>query len=148
MNILISACLLDLCCRYNGVALCCPLPAPLTSRHRLIAFCPEVSGGLPTPRPAAERLGDKILTQHQTDVTAAFQKGAERGLDCYRNMHCHAAILKSNSPSCGYGTIYDGTFTGTLTAGNGLFAELLADNHIPIFNEYQLQDCLQFLDSL
>lgn len=148
MNVLISACLAGIACRYNGKAATCLLPSELISCHTLIPFCPEVCAGLPTPRDAVELLAGKAVSVEGKDLTASFQAGVKKGLALYQAHDCRAAILKSNSPSCGYGRIYDGTFTGRLVAGSGLFAAALAAHTIPIFNETQLSECLSFLNSL
>jgi len=148
MNVLISACLIGICCRYDGTSAGCLLPSELHSRYGLLPFCPEVCAGLPTPRDSVELRNGQALTQNAVNLTAVFEEGARKGLALYQSQNCHAAILKSKSPSCGYGTLYDGTFTRRLTEGNGIFADLLASHNVPIFNETQLQNCMLFLHSL
>lgn len=137
MTILVSACLLGVTCKYSGGDNACPalLALAATGAHTLIPFCPEVYGGLPTPRPPAERRGDAVVTEDGDDVTAQYQKGAQAALSMARLTHCTAAILKANSPSCGCGSIYDGTFTHTRIAGDGLTGALLCANGIPVYNE-------------
>ena len=130
MRILISACLLGVACRYDGAAKPHPGAAALAERHELIPVCPEQLGGLPTPRPPAERQGDTVRTR-ETDVTMQYRRGAEEALKLCKLMGCKVAILKERSPSCGSGSIYDGTFTGTLRPGDGVTAELLRACGIP-----------------
>ena len=122
MYILVSACLLGVACKYSGGDNACPAVRALAGRHTLSPVCPEVYGGLPTPRPPAERQGNRVVTEHGEDVTAQYQKGAQAAGQLAKLTGCAAAVLKKNSPSCGCGQIYDGTFTHTLTAGSGLTA--------------------------
>lgn len=101
--------------------------------------CPEQMGGLTTPRDPAECLGDKIVTIGGAgDITAECRKGAEEALKLAKLAGCKEAILKSKSPSCGCGKIYDGTFTGTLTDGDGIFTELLKENGITVLTEDEI----------
>ena len=142
MKILISACLLGVCCRYDGASKAHPLAASLAERHTLVPVCPEQLGGLPTPRPPAERRGDRVVTQ-SGDVTEQYRRGAEETLKLCKLFGCEAAVLKERSPSCGHGQIYDGTFSGTLTAGDGVTAELLAAHGIPVYGESQIEELLK-----
>ena len=138
MRILISACLLGVCCRYDGASRAHPDAAALAEKHELIPVCPEQLGGLPTPRPPAERQGDMVCTR-ETDVTMQYRKGAEEALKLYRLTGCEAAILKERSPSCGSGDIYDGTFTGTLRSGDGVTTELLRSSSVSVYGESDIQ---------
>ena len=137
MNILVSACLLGIACKYSGGDNACPalLQALRQSGHTLIPVCPEVYGGLPTPRPPAERCGDRVLTEAGADVTAQYRRGAKAALQLARLYGCRTAILKANSPSCGSGTIYDGTFRHRRISGDGLTAALLKANGVQVYNE-------------
>ena len=146
MKILVSACLLGVACKYSGGHNACPalLDALHTGAHTLIPFCPEVYG-LPTPRPPAERVGGRVLTESGADVTAQYQRGAAAALQLAQLYGCKAAILKANSPSCGRGTIYDGSFTHTKIPGDGLTAALLAANGIRIYNEYNFSELLHIV---
>ncbi len=145
MNILISACLLGVPCRYNGTGQKLKEVDELNERYHLIPVCPEIFGGMATPRDPAEQAGGLVLTKKGEDVTEYFHKGAEEILKLAEFYQCEVAILKERSPSCGYGYIYDGSFSGTLVEGNGVLAELLAKHGIRIFGESQLQTLL--LDS-
>nr|WP_325298963.1 DUF523 domain-containing protein [uncultured Dysosmobacter sp.] len=142
MKILISACLLGVRCRYDGASKAHPAAGELARRHELVPVCPEQLGGLPTPRPPAERRGDRVVTR-EGDVTAQYRRGAEEALGLCRLLGCEAAVLKERSPSCGRGRIYDGTFTGTLAAGDGVTAELLAAHGIPVYGESQIGKLLE-----
>ena len=142
MKILISACLLGSCCRYDGASKAHPLAALLAERHTLVPVCPEQLGGLPTPRPPAERRGGRVVTQ-SGDVTEQYLRGAEETLELCKLLGCEAAVLKERSPSCGRGQVYDGTFSGTLTAGDGVTAELLAAHGILVYGESQIEKLLK-----
>ena len=142
MKILISACLLGACCRYDGASKAHPLAAALAERHTLVPVCPEQLGGLPTPRPPAERRGDRVVTQ-RGDVTEQYRRGAAETLKLCKLLGCEAAVLKERSPSCGRGQVYDGTFSGALTAGNGVTAELLSAHGIPVYGESQIERLLK-----
>lgn len=140
MRILISACLLGCRCRYDGVSKPLARAAELAERHTLVPVCPEQLGGLATPRPPAERQGDRVVTREGADVTAQYRRGAEEALRLCRLFGCRAAVLKERSPSCGCGAVYDGTFTDTLTAGDGVTAELLRAAGIPVYGESRLDE--------
>ena len=139
MNILVSACLLGVHCRYDGNHNLCPALDLLLQQHHLIPVCAEQLGGLSTPRIPAERRGTAVITQDGRDVTEAFTNGAQEVLRLAKLSHCKIAILKARSPSCGYGTIYDGTFTRTLTERDGVTAELLRAHGISVYTEQDLE---------
>lgn len=143
MRVLISACLLGTCCRYDGASKPHPMAAALAERHTLVPVCPEQLGGLATPRPPAERQGERVVTKTGADVTEAYRRGAEEALRLCRLLGCEAAVLKERSPSCGHGEIYDGTHSGTLTAGDGVTAALLAANGISVYGESQIERLLK-----
>lgn len=138
MNLLVSACLLGVDCRYSGTGSCKEEIAKLAKKHCLVPVCPEQLGGLPTPREPVELVNGCAMSKTGSNVTDQFKKGAAETLKLAKLLNCTAAILKSNSPSCGYGRIYDGTFTGKLTCGNGITAEHLARAGIRILNETQV----------
>ncbi|WP_235814555.1 DUF523 domain-containing protein [Propionispora sp. 2/2-37] len=92
-------------------------------------------GNLPTPRPSAEQCNGKILCQDGQDVTQEFQTGARIALQIAQLVHCKIAVLKSKSPTCGCGIIYDGTFSGKLIVGDGIFCALLQKNNIQVYTE-------------
>lgn len=140
MKILISACLLGCRCRYDGASKPHPQVQALARRHTLVPVCPEQLGGLATPRPPSERRGEQVVTRDGADVTEQYRRGAEEALRLCRLFGCEAAILKERSPSCGCGSIYDGTFSGTLCPGDGVTAQLLLANNIPVYGESQLEE--------
>ena len=142
MKILVSACLLGLDCKYTGENNLCPRVAALREGHTLIPVCPEQLGGLPTPRPPAERIGEQVRTREGRDVTAAYQRGAEEVLRLARRFGCKKALLKERSPSCGHGKIYDGSFSGILVPGSGVAAQWLAAHGLEIFGESQWEALL------
>ncbi len=143
MNILVSACLLGVRCRYDGASKPNEAALRLMEQHTLIPVCPEQLGGLATPRPPAERQGDAVRTRSGTDVTEQYRRGAEEALRLCRLYGCEAAVLKEKSPSCGAGAVYDGTFSGTLIEGDGVTAELLASCGIPVYGESRLKELLK-----
>ncbi|MBQ4557569.1 MAG: DUF523 domain-containing protein [Clostridia bacterium] len=138
MRILISACLVGCACRYDGKSKPHSIVEKLAKTHELIPFCPEIYGGLPTPRPPSEIVGERVVNSDGVDVTAEYVKGANEALMVARVLGCGAAVLKTKSPSCGKGEIYDGSFTKTLKKGDGVTARLLMENGIAVFSE---EDC-------
>ena len=148
MNLLVSACLLGVSCRYDGCSKpLAQLDRLLKSDVHLVPICPEILGGLPTPRVPSERRGGCVVTRDGRDATQNYRRGAEEALRLARLTRCSCALLKERSPSCGCGRIYDGTFTGTLTDGNGVAAELLLQNGLRVFGESQLDELLNFIRS-
>ena len=135
MRILVSACLLGVCCRYDGDSKPCRQVMDLAKDHELIPVCPEQLGGLPTPRPPAEIRDCRVINSLGQDVTAQYEKGAVETLRLYDLLHCGCALLKARSPSCGSEMVYDGTFSGTLVPGQGIAAKLLSQHHITVLSE-------------
>ena len=138
MRLLVSACLLGCPCRYDGAAKPCTAVLALAERYELVPVCPEQLGGLPTPRPPAERRGDRVVTR-SGDVTEQYRRGAAEAVRLARLLRCDGAVLKEKSPSCGRSAIYDGTFTRTLTAGDGVTAEALLAAGIPVYGESEAE---------
>ena len=135
MRILVSACLLGLCCRYDGQSKQNDRVMCLAEKHELIPVCPEQLGGLPTPRPPAEIKNSRVISNLGRDVTAQYEKGAAEALRLYDLLHCDCALLKARSPSCGTDRVYDGTFSGALIPGQGIAARLLSQRHITVLSE-------------
>ena len=131
-KILVSSCLLGLNCRFDGENNYSKEIDEFLNDYEVIPVCPEIMGGLPTPRIGAERVGDKVFTKDGRDVTAQYKKGAEEVLFLAKKYNIKKALFKLRSPSCGSNKIYDGTFTNTVTDGNGVTAELLKENGIEI----------------
>lgn len=131
-KILVSGCLLGLNCKYDGGNNYSKEIDEFLKDYDVIPICPEIMGGLPTPRVGSERSGNKVITKDGQDVTEQYKKGAEETLFLAKKYNVKKALLKLRSPSCGSGKIYDGTFTHTVIDGNGVTAELLKNNGIEI----------------
>lgn len=138
MTFLVSACLLGVGCKYTGGSNLCPRILALAGRHTLVPVCPEQLGGLPTPRPPAERRQDRVVTHCGRDVTASYALGAREAVRLAKLLGAEAAILKARSPSCGCGAIYDGSFTHTLIPADGLAAAALKAAGLPVYTEENL----------
>lgn len=158
-KILVSRCLLGHRVRYDGGA---HGPYDLLQRWlnegRVVALCPEVAGGLPTPRAPAEIRGGQgaqvldghlpVLTIDGEDVTAAFVSGAEKALALVREHGIRLALLKARSPSCGNLENYDGSFSGVRVPGEGVTAALLRRAGVQVFSEEQLTEAVRALAEL
>lgn len=140
--VLVSACLHGVPCRFDGRGKASAAVADAVGDRRPVTFCPEVAAGLPTPRRPAEIVGGdghdvldgraRVVDDTGHDVTDAFVDGARRALDAARRAGCTEALLMPRSPSCGRGTVYDGTFTGELREGDGVTAALLERHGIRV----------------
>ena len=130
MKIMVSACLLGQKCKYNGGDNYSEAVAEYVKGHEVIPVCPEVEGGLPTPRIPSEIVNGVVTNAEGETVDREFRRGAELCLKKALEGHVDMAILQSRSPSCGVNQIYDGTFTGKLISGKGVFAKLLEENGI------------------
>jgi uncharacterized protein YbbK (DUF523 family) len=141
-HILVSSCLLGMPVRYDGAhkAIAHRLMEIWQAEGRLVSICPEMAGGLPTPRPAAELQAGRVRDSRGNDVTDAFERGAQAALQLAQKQQCVFALLKENSPSCGSGFIGDGSFSGTRIAGAGLTARLLRAHGIAVYSELQIED--------
>ncbi len=134
-KVLISRCLIGENCRWDGKNNLVPELRELYDRGLAVPVCPEQLGGLPTPRLPSEMQGSRVVMNDGTDVTENFRNGAERALAIGLEQGCTCAVTKAKSPSCGCGRVYDGTFTGTLVSGDGLFVRLLKEAGIPVCTE-------------
>jgi uncharacterized protein YbbK (DUF523 family) len=125
--LLVSACLLGVRCTHGGGHEARPAVQALAATHRLVPVCPETVGGLPTPRPAAERsaVDGRVRTADGTDVTEAYERGAAHAVRLAGAAGVEGAVLKARSPSCGCHHVYDGTFTRTRVEGEGVTAAAL-----------------------
>ena len=135
---IVSACLAGERCRYDGGDNTCARVTRLVEEGSAIPACPELLGGLDTPRSPCERVGDRVMNRDGHDVTLAFEQGAARAVELARQGGCTAAILKSRSPSCGFDRIYDGTFSHALCAGDGVWAAMLRAEGFVLYSEEQL----------
>lgn len=146
--VLVSACLAGRACRFDGSANADDAVAEMVAPRRAVLVCPEVDGGLGTPRPRAEIVGGdgcdvlagraRVVTQGGVDVTDAYVKGARRALEAARRAGARRAVLKARSPSCGRGAIHDGAFSGTLRDGDGVAAALLRAHGIEVVTDEEV----------
>lgn len=156
-KILISSCLIGQKVRYHGkdAFYDSNIISKWINERRIIAICPEVSAGLPIPRPSCEIIGGdghdvikgkaRVLSNTNIDRTDYFIQGAHNALSLVKKHNIRIAILKSNSPSCGNKNIYDGTHSGNIIAGSGTTAALLLENGIQVFNEFELNEAFLYL---
>ncbi|TWH57517.1 uncharacterized protein YbbK (DUF523 family) [Desulfitobacterium sp. LBE] len=127
MKILVSSCLLGYNCKYNGGNNLSPKVVDYLKDKEIMEICPEIMAGMGTPRACAEMVEGKIRDENGADVDALYRKGVALALRAIKDEEIDFAILQSRSPTCGVRTIYDGSFTGKLIAGQGLFAQALRD---------------------
>lgn len=140
MKIMVSACLLGENCKYNGGNNLSEKVMKFIDGHEVIPVCPEVMGGLPTPRVPSEIVDNVVTMADGRNVDKEFRKGAQLGLVLAKENNVDLVILQSRSPSCGVKQIYDGTFTGKKIDGQGVFARLLTDNGFRIMDVEDLDD--------
>lgn len=142
-RVLVSACLLGEAVRYDGKSQPCEAVRALSADYELVPVCPECLGGLPIPRTPSEidRRSDelRVLSIDGEDRTEAFLRGARACVEIAQNMGCTHAILKSKSPSCGCGLVYDGTFSGTLVVGDGVTTRLLTSAGVCVIGENDVE---------
>ncbi len=147
-KILTSGCVYGWHCRYDAVD--CPSQNETYKKWmeegRLIPVCPEVFGGLPTPRPDSQRIGDKVMACTGPDVTEEYEKGALEALRLAVENDVAFCIMKQDSPSCGSKFIYDGTFTDTKIPGVGRAVELLKEAGFTIFDEDEIDEAAKLLE--
>lgn|SRR5574341_216633 len=135
---IVSACLVGVKCRYDGDSKPNSQVISLMRQGRAIPVCPEQLGGLPTPRPPTEQQGDRVVSKDGQDFTVPYRQGAEEVVRLAKLAGCRQAILKAQSPSCGKGEVYDGSFSGKLIHGNGICAALCEENGISVVTEQDL----------
>ena len=140
--LIVSACFLKDGFKYDGTNNIRDEIKQLENKYELVLVCPEVFGGLSTPRLPSEQKGNQVFMNNGKDVTNEFNLGAKKCLDIALQNKVKKALLKAKSPSCGYKQIYDGTFTHTISEGNGVFAKLLIENNIEIYTEEDLTKLL------
>ena len=144
-KLLISACLLGFCCKYDGGTNTLPAEtiAALREQYELIPVCPETAGGLPIPRAPSERRGGRVLSREGNDVTDEYEKGALLALALAERFGCRRALLKERSPSCGAGEIYDGTFSHSRVPGDGVAAEALRKAGLTLYGESETEKLIK-----
>ncbi|BDU50981.1 hypothetical protein HLVA_15500 [Haliovirga abyssi] len=133
-KILVSSCLLGINCKYNGGNNSRKFLKEFLKKFCIVSICPEQLGGLSTPRVPAERFGEKVVNKKGEDVSLEFYNGAKEAGKIAKVTNAKYAMLKAKSPSCGFGKIYDGSFTGRLINGNGVAADFLEKKGIKIFS--------------
>ena len=133
-KILVSACFLQSGFKYSGGDNYNEKIAQLSEKYDFVLICPEVFGGLPTPRVPSEIKDDKVYSESGLDVTNNFVIGAQKALLLAKENGCKKAILKARSPSCGKGIIYDGSFTHTKIEGDGIACRMLKENGIEVIS--------------
>ena len=134
MKIMVSACLLGENCKYNGGNNYNEKVMEYIKGHEVISMCPELLGGLPTPRVPSEIVNGVVTTKDGRNVDSEFRLGAEIALKKALEEKVDLVILQSRSPSCGVKQIYDGSFSGNKVHGQGIFAKLLKENNIPMID--------------
>ena len=144
-KLLISACLLGFCCKYDGGTNTLPADtiAALREQYDLIPVCPETAGSLPIPRAPSERRGGRVLSREGNDVTDEYEKGALLALALAERFGCRRALLKERSPSCGAGEIYDGTFSHSRILGDGVAAEALRKAGLTLYGESRAEKLIK-----
>ena len=135
MKIMVSACLLGDNVKYDGTNNKNNDLIEFLKDYEIIKVCPECLGGLSIPRSPAEIVGNRVINKDNIDVTNEYLLGAEKTLKIAKDNDIKIAILKKNSPSCGSGKVYDGTFSHTLIDGDGITAKILKNNGIIVYNE-------------
>ena len=144
MKIAVSACLLGENVRYDGSNRFNEELNKLLKKHEIIRICPETMAGLPVPRCPIEIREDRIVDAQGQDYTDELSEACR---ECLKRIgECDFIILKSKSPSCGYKEIYDGTFSGKMKEGNGLFAAMCLENGYKIYTENDLETLKEILD--
>lgn len=143
MRVAISACLLGAPVRYDGGSKPVPEVIELAGREgvEVLRVCPETASGLPVPRPPAEQRGGRVLLADGRDVTEEFALGSRLCGDDVVRSGARLAVLKAKSPSCGVGLVYDGTYSGRLVAGQGVFAARLDEEGICVVTEDTVRAC-------
>ena len=141
-KILISACLVGDKVRYDGKSQYSPLVKDLLEKYELVPFCPEVEGGLPTPREPSEIKGSQVIRKDGKNVTREFEKGANKALALCKYLGITKAVLKENSPSCGTHMIHNGHFMNRLVAGMGVTARVLKEHGIEVYSENEISKLL------
>jgi len=139
MKVLVSACLLGENCKYSGGNNRNEKVLAFLRGHEAVPVCPEVLGGLPTPRTPAELVDGVVTDRDGKNVDEAFRRGAALALERAKQEGAELAVLQPRSPSCGARQIYDGTFSGRRIGGQGVFARLLRENGFRVLEPEDLE---------
>ena len=141
-KILVSACLVGEKTNYKGQGNYTPEIEQLKEKYDLVLFCPEVEGGLPTPREPSEIKGSQVVHKSGKNVTREFEKGANKALALCKYLGITKAVLKENSPSCGTHMIHNGFFMDRLIPGMGVTARVLKEHGIEVYSEKEIMKLL------
>jgi len=146
-KVLVSACLYGDKCRYDAkdVSFDDPTFLKWKAEGRLVKICPEICGGLKTPRPDSQIRGEKVLARTGQDVTEEYEKGAEEAVLLAKENQVACCIMKQRSPSCGSKIIYDGTFTGGKIKGEGIAVRKLRKAGFKVFGEEDMEEARSFV---
>lgn len=147
IRVLVSQCLLGIDCRYDGGNNFYENIVRLADLCEVIPVCPEMLGGMTTPRRPSERIDGRVVDSAGEDVTACFERGAQQALRLAEFYGAEYAVLKQSSPSCGSATVYDGTFSGRKIPGKGVTAELFEGIGLRIFDEKHINDLINILEA-
>ena len=140
MKVGVSACLVGQNTKYDGKNNYNEYVMQYLKDKEVVIICPEVFGGLPTPRVPSEQINDKVINKNNEDVTKQFTDGAQISLEKLLKENVTTLILKAKSPSCGYKKVYDGTFSNTLIDGHGVFTKLALSRGFTIYTEKDIED--------
>lgn len=143
MKVGVSACLVGKNTKYDGGNNYNKYVLEYLKDKEVVLICPEVFGGLPTPRIPSEQTNDKVINSNNEDVTKQFVDGANEALKRLQQQNVNVVILKERSPSCGYKKVYDGTFSKTIIDGNGVFAKLAIENGFIIYTESDIENIIK-----
>ena len=143
MKVGVSACLVGKNTKYDGGNNYNKYVLEYLKDKEVVLICPEVFGGLPTPRIPSEQINDKVINSNNEDFTKQFVDGANAALKRLQQQNVNVVILKERSPSCGYKKIYDGTFSKTIIDGNGVFAKLAIENGFIIYTESDIENIIK-----
>jgi uncharacterized protein YbbK (DUF523 family) len=143
INLIISSCLCGNNTKYNGGNNLIDKLDLLKEKFNLITICPEVFGGLTTPRNPSEIIGDKVFSNKGLDVTDNFHNGAKMAVDILKKYNAKYALLKEGSPSCGVHKVYDGTFSGVKISGSGITTQMFKKLGIIVFSENEVEELLK-----
>ncbi|EFC91622.1 protein of unknown function DUF523 [Dethiosulfovibrio peptidovorans DSM 11002] len=143
--IVVSSCLLGMPCRYDGSGFRRPDIIEILEGRDVLPLCPEQLGGLPTPRTPCEIVNGVVMGKDGIERTGYFRRGAVLALEAISKFDVTVALLKEKSPSCGSSLIYDGSFSGRVTKGRGIFASALVDMGVTVFSEESLKGLISFL---
>ena len=131
---MVSACLAGENCKYNGGNNYNEKVAAFVSGNEVVEYCPEVMAGMGIPRTPIEIVDGVLMDRNGNNVDEAMRRAVEKAMEEIREMDIGCAVLQSRSPTCGVNQVYDGTFSGRLIAGQGIFARALMDAGIKVID--------------